>query len=50
MNQQLFESSVNLTGEDYRNALFDIINKIEDIKFLEFLYNMLLSFKKKWGI
>lgn len=27
-----------------------MVDEIENLKFLDFLYDMIISFKKKWGI
>ena len=35
---------------NYKEKITKEINTIENDKFLEFFYNLLLSFKKKWGI
>ena len=34
----------------YREKIIELVEKIENPEFLEFLYQMLLSFKEKWGI
>ncbi len=35
---------------DYKKMLVEIINEIKSEKFLAFIYDMILSFKEKWGI
>ncbi len=35
---------------NYKKEIVKILEKIENQEFLEFLYQMLQSFKKKWGI
>lgn len=35
---------------DYKKELVKVIDEISDVKFLQFLYEMVCSFKKKWGI
>ncbi len=34
----------------YKDKIIELVEKIENPEFLEFLYQMLLSFKEKWGI
>lgn len=34
----------------YKDRIIELVEKIENPEFLEFLYQMLLSFKEKWGI
>lgn len=34
----------------YKEKIIEMVEEINDVKFLEFLYGMLVSFKKKWGI
>ncbi len=34
----------------YREKIVEMVNKTEDLKYLEFIYKLLLSFKKKWGV
>ncbi len=36
--------------EQYRNKIIELVKKINNQEFLKFLYEMLLSFKKKWDI
>lgn len=36
--------------EYYKQKITELVEKIENPEFLEFLYQMLLSFKEKWGI
>lgn len=41
----------NLEKENYyRDKIIELVKKIENPEFLGFLYQMLLSFKEKWGI
>lgn len=35
---------------DYKKELIKVINETTDVKFLQFLYEVVISFKKKWGI
>lgn len=37
-------------GSSYKNKVIDEISKCENEVFLKFLYSMIQSFKKKWGI
>lgn len=34
---------------DYKETLIETIENIESEKFLQFLYNLIESFKKTWG-
>lgn len=36
--------------EEYKGKIIEFINSIENLNYLEFIYNMLIAFKKKWGI
>lgn len=35
---------------DYKKLIIEIVEKMDDQVFLRFTYNLLNSFKKKWGI
>lgn len=35
---------------EYREKIIEIVEKIEYPKYLEFIYELLKSFQKKWGI
>lgn len=39
-----------MNKEEYRKKIIEMIKKIENTEYLEFVYNLLQSFKKKWGI
>ena len=34
---------------DYRKMIIELVEKLESEKFLKFLYNVIISFKKQWG-
>lgn len=36
--------------EFYREQIIEIIKKIDNSRYLEFIYDLLISFKKKWRI
>lgn len=36
--------------EWYREKIVEIIENTENEDYLEFIYNMMISFKEKWGI
>lgn len=36
--------------EWYREQIIEMVNKIDNSKYLKFIYDLLMSFKKKWGI
>ena len=46
------EKSVDSTrGKDwYREKIVEMIKHIECLDYLEFIYNMMMAFKEKWGI
>lgn len=35
---------------DYKQKIVEIINETENLNYLEFIYNMMIAFKEKWGI
>lgn len=36
--------------EYYKEQIIEMVQKISNARYLEFIYNLLISFKKKWGI
>ena len=36
--------------EEYRGKIIEMVKKIENEIYLKFIYDLLISFKKKWGI
>jgi hypothetical protein len=36
--------------EFYGSEIIRMISEISDLKFLEFMYHLMISFKNKWGI
>ena len=36
--------------EEYREKIIEMVNRIENATYLKFIYDLLISFKKKWGI
>lgn len=36
--------------EIYKKKIIDIVKDTENDKYIEFIYNLLISFKKKWGV
>ena len=34
---------------DYKKEIETFLNEIQNEKFLKFLYNVIVSFKKQWG-
>lgn len=34
----------------YKQKIIEMVQKIENVNYLAFLYDMMMSFKKKWGI
>lgn len=39
-----------ITKESYKEKIVEMIGRIEDVDYLEFICNMMLAFKEKWGI
>ena len=36
--------------EEYREEIIEMVDRIENARYLKFIYDLLISFKKKWGI
>ena len=36
--------------EEYRENIIEMVSKIENVRYLKFIYDLLISFNKKWGI
>ena len=36
--------------EEYRGKIIEMIKEIENEIYIKFIYDLLISFKKKWGI
>ena len=36
--------------EEYREKIIEMVKKIENEIYIKFIYDLLISFKKKWGI
>ena len=36
--------------EEYREKIIEMVKKIENVRYLKFIYDLFISFKKKWGI
>ena len=36
--------------EEYREKIIEMVEKIENVRYLKFIYDLIISFKKKWGI
>ena len=36
--------------EEYREKIIEMVKKIKNVRYLKFIYDLLISFKKKWGI
>lgn len=43
-------NEICLGGVECKNEIIKMIEHIENLDYLEFIYNMMISFKKKWGI
>lgn len=35
---------------EYREKIVDMVHQIDNLDYLKFIYNMMVAFKKKWGI
>lgn len=49
-NNQDIEQMFRGGGAYYRDKIIDMVGQIENLDYLEFIYNMIVSFQKKWGI
>ena len=36
--------------EEYREKIIEMVEKIENVRYLKFISDLLMSFNKKWGI
>ena len=36
--------------EEYREKIIEMVKKIENVRYLKFIYDLFISFKNKWGI
>lgn len=36
--------------EFYKEKIINMVGQIENLDYLEFIYNMMIAFKEKWGI
>ena len=36
--------------EEYREKIIEMVNRIENARYLKFIYDLFISFKNKWGI
>lgn len=34
----------------YKTRIVEMVQEMDNLRYLEFLYELLISFKKKWGI
>lgn len=39
-----------MNTEEYRQKIKELIDNSNDERFLKFIYELIISFKKKWGI
>lgn len=44
------DSDYDILISNCREQIIDMVNRIEDEKVLQFIFNLLISFEKKWGI
>lgn len=50
MDEKVYEYISEDSQQDYKDQIIEIVLNIKSLEFLEFLYQLLHSFKKKWGI
>ena len=50
MERQIKSRTKVRGGTDYKQKITELVERIENTEFLKFLYQLLLSFKEKWGI
>ena len=44
-------SRINWNEEkEYKEKIIEMVKEIENVRYLKFIYDLLISFKKKWGI
>ena len=36
--------------KEYREKIIEMVDRIENARYLKFIYDLIISFKKKWGI
>lgn len=36
--------------DDYKKKIIELVNSIDNKEFIQFLYNLIISLKKKWGV
>ena len=36
--------------EEYREKIIEMVKEIENVRYLKFIYDLFISFKKKWVI
>lgn len=36
--------------EEYKEKIIEMVKEIENVRYLKFIYDLFISFKKKWGI
>lgn len=48
------EKFSDLTNDEcvagYKKDIFDLVNEIDNVSILKFVFNMIVSIKKKWGV
>lgn len=59
-HEKIREQKNNLGGVDkqavfrekewYREKIVEMIKNVENLDYLEFIYNMMMAFREKWGI
>lgn len=47
---EMTNEEYRISSPDYGELIVEMVHRIDDEKFLCFIYELLNSFKKKWGI
>lgn len=48
---EISENKENYRGVKwYREKIVEMVGEIDNLDYLEFIYNMMMAFKEKWGI
>ena len=41
---------MNKRANEWREKIVELLGEVEDVNVLIFIYNLICSFKKKWGV
>lgn len=48
LEEKRIDYNAEMTNEEYRSMIIEVVNRIDNNRFLEFIYNFILSAIKKW--